>query len=130
MMVKLVRLGGVLTGTVVTTTLAVLLVANPDRRDYERYAASQLTDYLKNGVCDKARSSPDLQGGLRGYCKALVDTGRPFLQDVISTGTIRRNFLIFSVYQTEIGLPAPLPSYQFSTIAVLTKFFTYEALEI
>lgn len=127
---KLAKFGGVVLGTMVAGIGAVLLTTNPDRQDYEQYATRALTTYLKEGACDKARSNPEIRALLRGYCKVLVDTGRPFLQEAISAGTTRQNFLIFSVYQTELSFPAPVPSYQFSTIAVGRKFFTYEALEI
>ncbi len=96
-MMKLARFGTMVSGTLLATASAVLLTTNPGRGDYERYATRQLTPYLKDGVCDKARAAPDVQVLLRGYCKTLVDTGRPYLQEAIASGTIRRNFLIFSV---------------------------------
>ncbi len=59
----------------------------------------------------------------------LVDTGQPFLQEAIASKTTRKNFLIFSVYQTELWFPPPLPSYHFSTVGFLNKLYIYEALE-
>jgi uncharacterized protein YceK len=127
---KLARFRVVVLGTVLAGVSAVMLTANPDRKAYEQYAARELTTYLKAGVCDRAQAQLDLQALLRGYCKMLVDTGRPFLQEAIASGTTRKNFLIFSIYQTELSFATPLPSYQFSTIAVLKTFYLYEALEI
>jgi Domain of unknown function (DUF4359) len=127
---KLVRFGGVVVGAIAVAVGGILLTTNPNRSDYEQYATREITGYLKKGVCDKAQASLEVQGLARGYCKALVDTGRPLLQEAIASGTTRKNFILFSVYQTELSFPDPVPSYQFSTIAFLEKFFTYEALEI
>jgi hypothetical protein len=127
---KLARLGGVVIGIVLGGIAGILLTTNPNRLDYEQYASRTLTTYLKNNVCAQAQASIEVQALLRGYCKMLVDTGHPFLQEAIATNTTRKNFLIFSVYQTELLFPPPLPSYHFSTVGFLNKLYIYEALEM
>jgi hypothetical protein len=127
---KLARLGGMVLGVVLGGIAGILLTTNPNRQDYEQYASQRLTSYLKDNVCARAQASPEVQALLRGYCKMLVDTGHPFLQEAITNNTTRKNFLIFSVYQTELSFPPPLPSYQFSSVGFLNKLYIYEALEL
>jgi hypothetical protein len=127
---KLARLGGVVGGVVLGGIAGILLTTNPNRQDYEQYASQALTTYLKDNVCARAQASIEVQALLRGYCKMLVDTGHLFLEEAIASNTIRNNFLIFSVYQTELLFPSPLPSYHFSTVGFLNKLYIYEALEL
>jgi hypothetical protein len=127
---KLARLGGVVVGIVLGGIAGILLTTNPNRLDYEQYASRTLTTYVKDNVCAQAQADIEVQALLRGYCKMLVDTGHPFLQEAIATNTTRKNFLIFSVYQTELLFPPPLPSYHFSTVGFLNKLYIYEALEM
>jgi hypothetical protein len=127
---KLARLGGVVVGVVLGGIAGILLTTNPNREDYEQYASQRLTSYLRDNVCARAQASLDVQALLRGYCKMLVDTGRPFLQEAIASKTTRKNFFIFSVYQTELLFPPPLPSYHFSSVGFLNKLYIYEALEL
>ncbi len=127
---KLARLGGVVVGVVLGGIAGILLTTKPNRQDYEQYASQRLTSYLRDNVCARAQASLDVQPLLRGYCKMLVDTGQPFLQEAIASKTTRKNFLIFSVYQTELWFPPPLPSYHFSSVGFLNKLYIYEALEL
>ncbi|MFM6405141.1 MAG: DUF4359 domain-containing protein [Microcystis sp.] len=127
---KLARLGGIVLGVVLGGIAGILLTTNPNRQDYEHYASQRLTSYHKDNVCARAQASLEVQALLRGYCKMLVDTGHPFLQEAIATHTTRKNFVIFSVYQTELWFPPPLPSYHFSTVGFLNKLYIYEALEL
>jgi Domain of unknown function (DUF4359) len=129
-LMKLARFGRGLIGTVLAGLGVILLTTNPNRQDYEKYASQTLTTYLKENVCAQAQASLDVQAFLRGYCKMLVDTGHPFLQEAIVSATTRKNFLIFSIYQTELSFPSPLPSYHFSTVGFLSQLYIYEALEL
>ncbi len=105
----------------------LMVITNPGQNDYEHYATDALTEYLKQEVCPQA---PEQLGGfLRSYCKTLIDTGRPHIEQVIANKTIRQNYLLFSVYETELSLPSPVPSYEFGTIGAFQQFYTYEAQE-
>ncbi|ACK67037.1 conserved hypothetical protein [Rippkaea orientalis PCC 8801] len=114
-------------GVTLATIGGLMIITNPGQNDYENYATEALTFYLKDEVCPQAPS--ELGGFLISYCKTLVDTGRPQIQKVISNKTIRQNYLLFSIYETELSLPSPVPSYQFGTIGALRQFYTYEAQE-
>lgn len=105
-----------------------MALTNPGQRDYEAYATEQLTSYLKENVCTQV--SQELQGLLESYCKSLVDTGQPQLRQLIAEQTTRHNFLLFSIYQTQLSLPSPIPGYEFQTLGMFQQFYTYEAEQI
>ena len=102
-----------------------MVLTNPGQTRYESYATDTLTLYLKQEVCSQA--SGGLGSFLASHCKTLVDTGKPHLQQVIAKKTIRQNYLLFSIYETELFLPYPVPNYEFGTIGVFQQFYTYQA---
>lgn len=106
----------------------IMALTNPTPGDYEAYATEELTSYLKENVCTQV--SQPLQGLLQNYCKSLVDTGQPHLHQLIAQQTTRHNFLLFSIYQTQLSLPSPIPGYEFQTVGVFQQFYTYQAEEI
>ncbi|PSF32277.1 hypothetical protein C7H19_21780 [Aphanothece hegewaldii CCALA 016] len=118
------------TGITLTSFGVVMVMTNPGQVAYEQYAAGRLTTYLKEDLCLQIKENGELKGVLRTQCKNLVDTGRPQLEQVITLATKRQNFVLFSIYQTELELPSPVPSYQFDTIAILQNFYTYQAMEM
>ncbi|MDV2999369.1 MAG: hypothetical protein N5P05_000975 [Chroococcopsis gigantea SAG 12.99] len=127
---KLLKLAAVIIGGLLTGLAGMMVINNPGQGDYEKYATKELTGYLKEDVCTQVRSEGEVKALLTGYCKTLVDTGQPYLKNTIALSTKRSNFLIFSIYQTELSFPAPVPSYQFGTVAVMKQFYLYEAQEL
>lgn len=121
------QLVGAVGGVALTGISGLMVITNPGRNDYEHYATDALTRYLKQEVCPQAPQQ--LGGFLRSYCKTLVDTGRPQIEQVIAKKTMRQNYFLFSVYTTELSLPSPVPSYKFGTIGAFQQFYTYEAQE-
>ncbi|MEL4897481.1 DUF4359 domain-containing protein [Crocosphaera sp. Alani8] len=103
-----------------------MVLTNPGRMDYETYATDTLSSYLKYEVCSQAASG-GLGNFLASHCKTLVDTGKPHIKRVIANKTIRQNYLLFSIYETELLLPSPVPNYEFGTIGVFQQFYTYQA---
>ncbi|HAC62164.1 MAG TPA: hypothetical protein DCF68_01175 [Cyanothece sp. UBA12306] len=114
-------------GLAVVTLGGLMIVTNPGQNDYKNYATGALTIYLKEEVCPQAPQA--LGGFLTSYCKTFVDTGRPQIEKIIANKTIRQNYLLFSIYETELSLPSPVPSYEFATIGAFRQFYTYEAQE-
>lgn len=108
----------------------VMAVTNPGQIAYEHYASDRLSSYLKEDVCMGIGGKGDFIGVLRGQCKNLVDTGQPQIKEIINQTTKRQNFFLFSIYQTELSLPSPVPSYQFETIGFLQNFYTYHVIEM
>jgi hypothetical protein len=106
----------------------LLVFTNPSHNAYEEYATEKLTDYLKENVCTKV--SQPLGNFLQSHCKTLVDTGRPQIQELIAQQTTRQNYLLFSIYRTELSLPSPVPAYHFATFGAFQNFYIYEAEEL
>jgi uncharacterized protein YceK len=115
--------GIVLAGLGVTMTLT-----NPGQNAYEQYASQTLNDYLKKNVCTQFSSG--LSQFLKSQCYFLVDTARPQLSQIIAHNTQRQNFIIFSLYQTDLFIPSALPNYQVKTVGVLQNFYIYEAEQL
>lgn len=122
---NILRLLGVFTGVTFSLVGGVMAMGNPGQNDYERYATDQLAGHLKENVCTQI--SGELKAVFRSGCKTLVDTGRPQMKEIIAQTTRRQNFLLFSIYQTDLAFSSPIPSYQFETIGVMQKFYTYES---
>jgi hypothetical protein len=113
-------LGLFLLGVVMTKT-------NPAQPAYEQYAVSELTNYIKGSVCKK---TPDiLEKIVNLKCDKLVDTANPQIRDVIAATTDRQDFIVFSIYRTELKLNDWIPSYKFETVGAFNNFYTYNAEE-
>ncbi len=104
-----------------------MALTNPSQSDYEDYAQTQLADHLKENVCPEI--SQNLGEFLQRQCTSLVDSSRPQLQQLIRQNTIRQNYLVFSMYRTQLGFAPIMPTYNFVTIAGFSGFFIYEAEE-
>ena len=98
---------------------SILVITNPGQRSYEQYASEKLNIHLKQNVC------PEMTKKLRNPCLILVDFARPQLNSVIAHQTQRKNFLLFSIYQTDLSIPSALPDYHFETLGIFDKFYTY-----
>ncbi|MCP2730662.1 DUF4359 domain-containing protein [Limnofasciculus baicalensis] len=117
--VALVALGG------------AMALTNPPKNAYEEYAVQKLSTYLKDEVCIKAPNKldflPQNSEFLQNQCKSLVDTTRPQIQQIISQKTERQNFVIFSIYRSDLNVKPILPNYHFETVGIFQNFYTYQA---
>ena len=107
---------------------AIAAFTNPGEQGYKRYTSTILKERLEDEVCPEI--AKDLGPWLEGQCYILVNTTSPYLAEAIAQQTKRQNFVIFSIYQADLPLPSPLPSYQIATIGILGKFYTYQAREL
>lgn len=105
-----------------------MAVTNPGPNRYNEFAAQRLAEYLKTNACPQA---PAVLGGiLAAQCVTLVDNNRPQLQQFIAANTQRQNFLLFSLYKTNLsldGLESIIPSYYFESVGLFQNFVTYKA---
>jgi len=120
-----------LSGTALVVLGVGLAWMNPGKEAYEEYAVKKLSTYLKDEVCTQTPKqleflNPDPEF-LKRQCQSLVDTGRPQIQQIIEQQTERQNWLIFSIYRTDINISPLLPAYHFETVGVLQQFLTYQA---
>lgn len=116
-----------------------LLVTNPKQDAYEDYAVTQLQTQLDNELCQ------DAPAFLESVCQSLVSNNDGFLKATVSSSTVRHNYYVLSIYETDLDpmaaveqvLPSGLslsignaegvPSYHAKTVGVLGQFITYEA---
>ncbi|NMG07523.1 DUF4359 domain-containing protein [Brasilonema sp. UFV-L1] len=113
-------------GVVGVTILGVTMAnTNPNQTKYEEYAAQRLTEYLQSNVCKK---SPNLFENLLNWnCDKLLEAANPRMKEIISLSTEKQDFIIFSIYRTDLKLNDLIPSYQFETVGAFDNFYTYSA---
>lgn len=102
-------------------------ITNPNKEEYQKYGAAQLSQELQEKGCEKIPQS--FGNFLQTQCKLLIEQMNPELQGLIEKNTQRKNFLLFSIYVTDLTLPTPLPSYHFETLAGLNHFWVLKAEE-
>ena len=109
--------------------LAALGVAmaktNPSQVEYEEYAVQRLTKYLKTDVCKKTTNF--IENLIRFNCDNLVDSANPQIQEILARTTERQNYIIFSIYRTDLKINSWIPSYKFETVGAFDQFYTYTA---
>ena len=115
-LISLVFLGGLATA---------MAIANPDNSTYEEYAVEKLTTYLKDDVCSQVPKV--FETLIKDSCISLIDSNRPQIQKIIARSTQRQNFILFSIYRTNLSISSVVPLYRFQTIGLMQNFYTYSA---
>ncbi|MBE9034545.1 DUF4359 domain-containing protein [aff. Roholtiella sp. LEGE 12411] len=100
---------------------------NPSQAEYEEYAVQRLAKYLKTDVCKKTTNI--LENLINLNCDKLVDSVNPQMQEIIARTTEKQNYIIFSIYRTDLKLNSWVPSYRFETVGAFDQFYTYTAQE-
>ena len=106
----------------------LMAFTNPSEKAYQDYATENLTIYLKEHACNQVPK--ELGDFLATHCKNLVDTAQPQVKELIAHKTTRKNFVLFSIYDTELTLNNALPGYQFQTLGLLSSFHIYQSEKI
>jgi hypothetical protein len=121
--------------------LAALGVAmtktNPNQVEYEEYAVQRLTEYLNTNVCKKTPKF--LENVIQFNCRQVVNSAQPQLREIIADSTERQDFIVFSIYRTDLNVNSLIPAlrldsvlpstpgYQFETLGAFNQFYTYKA---
>lgn len=105
----------------------IMAKTNPDQPKYEEYAVQGLTKYLKSDVCKKTPNL--LENVIKVNCNKLVDSANPQIREIIAVTTVRQNYMIFSVYRTDLKINSWIPSYKFETVGAFDNFYTYSSEE-
>ncbi len=121
---------GIVIGTgfaIVGVVGLVMAATNPAQPDYETFAAQRLGQYLKENECPKVKTPdiPLLGNSLKDQCIAVVDANQATFKQLIMNNTQRQNFIIFSLYKTDLSLKTVvpfLPSYHVETLAAFQSF--------
>jgi hypothetical protein len=102
-----------------------MTMTNPQQPKYEEYAVEKLTTYLKTDFCQKTPNF--LQNLIQFNCNQLVDSANPQIRDIIAATTKRQNYIVFSVYTTDLKIDNLIPGYKFETVGAFDNFYTYKA---
>lgn len=109
-------------GLILVSSL-ILILTNPSSKKYEEFATEQLVVYAKENVCSP--KSDNLEEAIKSQvCNLMVDTGRSQVPRLIQETTQRKNYLLFSVYETDLFV------YQFETIGVFNNFYIVDVRKI
>ncbi|MGB7378663.1 MAG: DUF4359 domain-containing protein, partial [Rivularia sp. (in: cyanobacteria)] len=60
-------------------------------------------------------------------CAKFIDSASPQIQQIVKASSQQHDYLLFSVYHTELQISPFIPSYKFETVGALDNFFTYKA---
>lgn len=97
-----------------------MVFTNPSPSQYHKFASDQLVEYAKNNVCP-AKSS-NLEEALKSQmCHLMVETGKSQVPKLIEPNTKRYNYLLLSLYETNLYI------YQFQTIGFFNNFLVVNA---
>ena len=128
----MLRVFSLLFGLVLAGGVAALAITNPTLEEYGTYAGEQLAAYATQEYCAQI---PTFLPTLIEECRALVEEQQPEVADLFLRQTRRQNFILFSLYTTDLSLlnfsplGISLPTYHFETLAVAGQFYTYEIRE-
>ncbi|MDX2254270.1 MAG: DUF4359 domain-containing protein [Pseudanabaenaceae cyanobacterium bins.39] len=106
------KLQGILIGAVVLAV--VMAVSNPPQDRYTEHMILQFADRSKETFCQSDRAT---QQQCQFAIAMLASQGKPLLRAFIENSTRHQNFVIFSVYTTD------LPNQKLTTIAAFGNFF-------
>lgn len=105
-----------ISGIVFLVLGAILTLTNPSQKQYEEFATEQLVIYLKENVCKQ--KSANLGEALKSQiCNLMVDTGKKQVPQVVAQTTDHHNYLLLSVYETQLYI------YSFQTIGIFNNFY-------
>ena len=111
-----------ITGGLLCIASAILVYTNPSSQRYEEFATEELVNYAKENIC--IANSNSLEEAIKSQvCSLMVDTGRNKIPLVIGETTEKRNYVLFSLYETDLYL------YQFQTIGIFNEFYVIDAYQ-
>jgi len=92
----------------------VMAITNPSKERYIDYATEQFAEKGKNSLC-----SSDMPLAAQQSCKFVISQGKSVIKPYIENSTKQQNFILFSIYATE------LPNKKLNTIAVFGNFHMF-----
>jgi Domain of unknown function (DUF4359) len=99
------------------------LLTNPGRDAYETYAVNRVGSLAKD-QCDRAATG--LGALLQEPCRAAIEASKPQVRSLLSATTSRQNLLMFSIYRSDISVPAVNFDGRVESIGIFNNFFTYK----
>jgi Domain of unknown function (DUF4359) len=103
--------------------VGVMALTNPSRAAYENYAVDRIGALAKE-KCDNA---PDGLGVfIQGPCRAAIEAYKPELRAILAAATSRQNWVLFSIYRSNIMVPIVNLQVQVESIGIFDRFFVYK----
>jgi hypothetical protein len=97
-------------------------VTNPSQAAYSEFAASQATHYLVQELCSQPANLPSaLNQALGQGCATLSKAGKSEIRKFVNYNTQHQNFVLFSLYTTD------LPLRRLVTLGILGNFYVLDA---
>ncbi|MBW4581459.1 MAG: DUF4359 domain-containing protein [Tildeniella nuda ZEHNDER 1965/U140] len=119
---KTLRIGAIVGGCLLAALGGALAVTNPGQEAYNEFATQAAIDYLNVEACAKAPTV----FGLQTLCQSELKSNQSKIKTIIADGTQRQNFVVFSLYTTDLSLNPDLPSYHVESVGVLGRFIIYK----
>jgi Domain of unknown function (DUF4359) len=102
----------------------LMALTNPDQSAYENYAVDRIGDLAKE-KCDRA---PDGLGVfIQKPCRAAIEAYKPELRPLLAATTSRQNWVLFSIYRSNIMVPIVNLPVRVEAIGIFDCFFVYKA---
>lgn len=87
----------------VLSVAGLLFITNPDEIAYEEFATQQATNFLHREICDRpGKVAPSFRQVFSQGCTTLTKQGAADIRRFVSYNTQRYNFILFSLYTTEL----------------------------
>ena len=101
----------------------MMALTNPDRSAYEAYAIEQIGELAKER-CNLAPA--ELGVAIQAPCRAAIESFKPRLIPLLAATTTRQNSIFFSIYKSDISIPAVNFHTKVESIGIFNNFFTYK----
>jgi hypothetical protein len=101
----------------------IMALTNPDRAAYEAYAVDRVGE-LASGQCNRAPAGLGIF--LQGPCRAAIAAFKPRILPLLAATTTREDYILFSIYRSDISIPAIDLNAQVASIGIFNYFFTYK----
>ena len=132
------QIGAAIAGVGLAAVGISAIATNPGPAAYEEYAVEKLAVVLSKECQTWAQKDKGdgwvglLQKVLQGGCPRLVESSKPWLRGVVAENTQRQNYLILSVYRTELSVSELIPGLsdyelEAETIGIYRRFFIIKA---
>jgi len=112
--ISIMKLQVILIGAAVV--VGVMAISNPSKERYIDYATEQFAETGKTSIC----AGDNIPIAAQQSCKFVISQGKGVIKSLIENSTKQQNFLLFSVYATD------LPNQKITTIAALGNFYMFK----
>ncbi len=97
---------------------ATLVMTNPQQQDYTNFATVTASGFLTRDICQKSGAdTSQLNAAIAEGCASLLKNGDKDIRFFIAHNTERQDFIIFSLYTTD------LPIRPLRVLGILNQFF-------